>query len=502
MEFWKKLKNKFIESNMSDKREKDIIFPESKGKITINILKEKLADIEDLIIKDIIVGGEKVSLLFMKSLIERLVLQDMILTPLENIKGEIQEDTFKMAVKVEDNQLPELLYDIASGSTILIAHRKNLILKLDTTSPPNRSISSPLNETTVMGPSDSFTEDLDMNIGLIKKRIANPELKVKGLILGTEMRNKISVLYMNNIANQENIDRVLYRLNNIEFQGFWGTSTLKQMIEDSPFSPFPQLGITVRPDTTVSALLDGRIIVLMDSSTEAIIAPMSFYEMFITPEDYYNRWISASFLRLPRFGGFFITIMLTPFYISILTYHPEMLPPPVLALLFESRMRVPFPPLVEVIIIEIVIEVLREAGARMPSKIGQTIGIVGGIVIGTAAVDAGLASNILIVLVALSALLSFLSPAFLMSSSARMVRYIFIIAAGTFGLYGQMLTFAWLLAHLANLTSLGTPYLAPFIPRLWSDLLDTIFRAPMKFIYKRKGMSRAKKQLIRPLDEE
>lgn len=185
--------------------------------------------------------------------------------------------------------------------------------------------------------------------------------------------------------------------------------------------------------------------------------------------------------------------MITPTYISALTFHPDLLPYELLLNLQESRSKVPFPPLFEVLFIELIIEVLREAGSRMPAKVGQTIGIVGGIVIGTAAVEAGLISNILIVLVATSALLSFLPPTFIMSNTSRLVRYFFIIAAGCFGLFGQMLVFVWLFIHLLRIRSLGEPYMAPFIPRKWTDLLNSVIRFPMAFLKHRMGISKSQK---------
>jgi spore germination protein KA len=233
-----------------------------------------------------------------------------------------------------------------------------------------------------------------------------------------------------------------------------------------------------------------------------MICPSSFLGFFISPEDYYSRWTTATLLRCIRFFGFFLTIMLTPFYISALTYHPEMLPYEVLKSIYESRSRVPFPPVIEVLLMELVLEVLREAGSRMPTKIGQTIGIVGGIVLGTAAVEAGLVSNILIVLVAISALLSFLPPSFRMSNTSRFVRYIFILSAGFFGLYGQMIAFAWLIYHLVNLTSLGTPFMSPVIPRKWTDLLDSIVLAPPSFQKHKKGIASTERKKVFPDEGE
>lgn len=501
MGIWQNIR-KYLKYENQPLSEKNILFPETRGQITIKALKEHLRDIDDIVFKEIDVKKEKVFLIYLSSLIKKETIQEFIFDPLDNSNENDPIKILKSSNMVEKDGLYRLLYDICRGHTALIFTKRNLILKVNTYTPPERNIAPSESETTVLGPNDSFIENIDSNIGLIKKRLSSHFLKTKTFILGTESRNMVAVLYMDNIANPENVQRVLYRLKNIEFQGFWGLAVLKQMLEDKPYSPFPQFGITGRPDNAISALLDGRIVILMDGSPDAAIAPSTFFEMFSSSEDYYNRWTTASLLRFLRFIGFFITIFLTPAYISALTYHPEVLPPTLLTLLFESRVQVPFPPVIEVLLIELVIEILREAGSRMPTKIGQTIGIVGGIVIGTAAVEAGLASNILIVLVAISALLSFLPPNYLMSNGSRFVRYIFIFAAGTYGFFGQMLALTWLFAHLSNMTSLGTPYMTPFIPRESTDLLDSVLRGPIRFFYKRKGVSRAKKSLTRPIDEE
>jgi hypothetical protein len=441
-------------------------------------------------------------MIYLSTMVARNELFKTILEPLNQLDGQEPLDALKNAEEVEKNALPSLMHDIMGGYTVLLFKKRELILRIHTYSAPQRGIETPESESTVLGPQDGFTESMKTNLSLLKRRIKTPNLKTKTLILGTETRNEVSVLYMDNIANKENVERVMYRLKNVEFQGFFGLGVLKQMLEDKPYSPFPQFGLTVRPDNAASALLDGRILIIMDGSPDAAILPTSFLEAFNSPEDFYNRWTTASLLRTIRFAGLFVTVLLTSTYVSALTYHPEMLPPALLTILSESRAKVPFPPVIEVLIIELTIEILREAGARMPTKIGQTIGIVGGIVIGTAAVEAGLASNILIVLVALSALLSFLPSNFLMTNGIRFVRYGFIIMAGWLGLYGQMLTLALVFAHLVNITSLGTPYLSPGIPRRWSDLSDSILRAPLNFLTNRKGMSRPKKSLTRPTGEE
>lgn len=480
----------------------DVTYPESKGTITLEAVQENLHRIDDVQFIDFYLPNkELVTLINIKTLVKSSTLHRMVLEPLSLNMDQHPEDLLKTAIVMDSNELPRLLHHIASGFTILFFHEQGLILAIDTNSTPERSISTPENETTVLGPQDSFTESLETNISLVRRRIRSIHLKSKIFLIGTETRNSIGVLYMENIANPENVQRVIHRLQNVEYDGFTGLPSLSQVIEDKPYSPFPQFFITSRPDNTAKQLLDGRVVVILNGSPEAIITPSTFLEMFLSIEDFYNRWPTATLLRCIRFFGFFVTIFLTSTYVSVLTYHPEMLPPAMLILLSESRSKVPFPPLFEVLIMELVIEILREAGARMPSKIGQTLGIVGGIVIGTAVVEAGLASNILIVVISVSALLSFLPTNLQMANSARFMRYIFIIMAGIFGMYGQTISLAWMLAHLSEVTSLGNPYMGPF-PRKFTDLANSVIRAPFSYLISRSGISRAKKELKVPAKEE
>ncbi|WP_313894084.1 spore germination protein [Psychrobacillus sp.] len=457
---------------------------------TINQIKEHVKHMSDVVLKDIATVEGIVTIIHCSSLVENMTMQNMIFTPLANHLNQIHQD----AEVIDSTDTEKIVSNIVVGHTLLYFHRKNLLLSMDTFSVSTRAISTSEVESTVMGPQDSFTESLQTNISLIKRRIQNPKLKNEDRIIGTETNTKMSILYMEHIVNQENLEKVKSRIDKLDYPGYPDISILKQLIEDNPLSPFPQFYMTVKPDTAMHYLLDGRIVILMDNSQEVVICPTSFFEMFVSIEDYYNRWTTTSLLRMLRFGGFFLTIMMTPMYISTLTFHPEILPYELLVNLQESRSKVPFSPLLEVLFIELIIEVLREAGSRMPAKVGQTIGIVGGIVIGTAAVEAGLVSNILVVLVAISALLSFLSPTFVMSNTSRFIRYIFILSAGLFGLFGQMLAFAWLISHLLIINSLDTPFMTPIIPRKASDLLNSLIRFPTSYLKEKMGISRAQKK--------
>ncbi|WP_342505756.1 spore germination protein [Sporosarcina sp. FSL K6-2383] len=465
--------------------------------ITIAMIKSKLYGINDATFKDIQTGEELVTIIYFSSLIEKLTLHRTVILPLLTQK----EELVKFADVPAQINLADIVSTIIEGNTIVYFHTKNIFAIVNTYSPPMSSIIGSDTESSVIGPQDAFTESLQTNLSLIKRRIQNTSLKNKDYIVGTETNTKISVVYMEHIVNKDNLDKVHKKIVDIKHPGFNDISILEQLMDDHPFSPIPQYLATVRPDAVASYLLDGRIAIFMNNSQAVMICPISFFELFTSPEDAYNRWTTASLLRTLRFFGFFLSVILTPTYISVLTHHPEMLPFNALLNLQESRGKVPFPPILEVLFMELVIEILREAGTRMPSKIGQTIGIVGGIVIGTAAVEASLVSNVLIVIVAISALLSFLSPNFTLSNSNRAIRYIFIVAAGMFGLYGQMIAFAWLFHHLLTLTSLGTPFMTPVIPRKWTDFLNSVVRAPFFFDKRKSGVANVQSKKAPPIEK-
>lgn len=444
---------------------------------------------EDIVFQKIDTCDGYVTIIFSSTLIEKMTLQSVVLVPLTQAMHKVKQT----AAKLNPYNVDDLDGKINAGYTLIYFHDAQYFLALDTYSAPIRAITDTEIESTVIGPQDAFTESMETNLSLIRRRIQSDKLKNENIHIGKDQQYQVALLYMDDVVNKKLLQRMKKRLKTIEPPPLLDTSMLKQLIEDNPYSPFPQYYMSVRPDTIAHYLLDGRMALLISNSQTVIISPTSFFEMFTTIEDYYNRWTTASLLRSLRFFGFFLTIMITPTYVSTLTFHPELLPYELLLNLQESRSKVPFSPLMEVLFIELIIEVLREAGSRMPAKVGQTIGIVGGIVIGTAAVEAGLISNILIVLVATSALLSFLPPTFLMSNTSRLVRYFFIIAAGMFGLFGQMLAFAWLTIHLLRLRSLGEPYMTPIIPRKWPDLLDSVIRFPISFLKHRSGISRSPK---------
>lgn len=348
-----------------------------------------------------------------------------------------------------------------------------------------RSVSTPEVEFSVNGPKEAFVESLDTNINLIRKRLPVPELRVKELTVGKLSKTKVAVLYVEDIVEKENVQTVLQRIDDVEFDAISDSSFISQMIIDNTYSPFPQMLETERPDRVASVLVEGKVAILSEGSPQAVVTPTTLVEFFSSFEDYFMNWYIASFVRMLRLFSVIFSILITPIYVAVLTYHHELIPRDLLATLVISRREVPLPPILEALFLEITIELLREAGARLPAKVGQTIGIVGGIVIGTASVEAGLTSNVLLIMIALAALASFTTPVYTMGNTIRIIRFPFLLFAQLWGLLGIVLCFCFLLTHLIRLTSLGRPFLEPIYPLRVSDLKDAFVRLPYSQLAKR-----------------
>jgi tetrahydromethanopterin S-methyltransferase subunit G len=366
----------------------------------------------------------------------------------------------------------------------------------------NRSISPPEVEFSVVGPKESFIESLDTNIYLIRKRLPIDSLRVEKFTIGDLSNTEVACLYIEDIADEENINTVRQRLNEIDFDAIGDTAYISQIIADNQRSPFPQILDTERPDRVATALAEGKLAILVDRSPHALIGPTTFNESISTFEDYLLNWYAASFIRIVRIASIAFSILITPIYVATLTYHYELIPKDLLATLITSRRAIPLPPILEALFLELTIELLREAGARLPTKVGQTIGIVGGIVIGTASVEAGLTSNVLLIMVALAALASFTTPTYQFGNTIRLIRFPFLLFAHAWGLIGIVLCFSLLAGHLLQLTSLGRPYLEPFYPTRVRDLKDTIIRLPFSKLSRRPVQNHPEqKKRFSPKDE-
>lgn len=349
----------------------------------------------------------------------------------------------------------------------------------------NRGISPPEVEFSVVGPKESFIESLDTNIYLIRKRLPIQELRVEKITVGNLSKTEVALVYIEDIAEPENINTLRQRICDIDFDAIGDSAYIAQMISDNHRSPFPQILDTERPDRVSTALAEGKLAVLVERSPHALVGPTTLIESISTFEDYLLNWYAASFIRIVRVVSIAFSVLITPIYVATLTYHYELIPKDLLATLITSRRAIPLPPILEALFLELTIELLREAGARLPTKVGQTIGIVGGIVIGTASVEAGLTSNVLLIMVALAALASFTTPIYQFGNTIRLIRFPFLLFAHAWGLVGIVLCFTFLVGHLLQLTSLGRPYLEPFYPTRLKDLKDSLIRLPFSKLSKR-----------------
>ncbi len=423
---------------------------------------------------------------YFKSIINPDILQEHILPLLRDSASDETLLNLQKDLPIDSTQIVSdmrTVRDLLLTGHILIQSKGNIgeALMVPAVAIEKRSVSLPEVEYSVVGPKEAFVESLDANLNLIRKRLPIPELVVEEIRVGRLSKSRVAVIYIKEVANQENVNTLRKRVEDIDFDNIIDSSFIGQIISDNSNSPFPQLIDTERPDRVVGVLTEGKIAILVDGSPHALTGPTSLIEFFSAFEDYFLSWHLASAFRLIRLFAVFFSVVSTPLYVAVMTYHYEMIPQDLLNPLIASRSGIPFPPILEAIILELTIELLREAGARLPTKIGQTIGIVGGIVIGTAAVQAGLTSNVLLIIVALAALASFTTPVYQMGNVIRLIRFPFIISAQLWGLLGVTFTFALFLGHLIKLTSLGRPYLAPVYPLRLVDMKDSLFRLPMSF---------------------
>lgn len=463
----------------------------STKQILIKRIKDSLHNSADLKVKEL---NTAISIIYFDTLIEKSMLHQDILPHLsDNISS---TDEIARNLKIGDVEelinFEEAILSLLSGSVLIHLENHPSVISANIKSNTSRSLSKPENESQVMGAQIAFTESLATNISLIRRYVTTPDLTNEIFYVGKRTRTAVSLLYIEGIASEEMVRTLRQRIKALSIDSILDSSILAQLIEDNSLSIFPQMVLTERPDRTSAWLLNGKLVLVVDGSVQAVGCPQSFIEFFQSMEDQNLRWHISTFLRVLRMIAMMLSIFFTAIYVAALTFHYEIIPQPLLVPLSESRSRVPFPPIVEALLLEFIIELLREAGARLPTKVGQTMGIVGGIVIGTAAVQAGFTSNILIIIVALGALASFTTPSYMMGNVIRILRFPIIILAGFWGFFGLMIGFCFLMIHLLRQSSLGSPFLAPFYPPRMQDWRDSIIRLPFSFTYKRPFQSRPK----------
>ncbi|WP_439874327.1 spore germination protein [Bacillus mycoides] len=421
--------------------------------------------------------GEKLQKYLMPTLLER-----------PNASLEELKEHIPMSGITITNDLQKIEDMVLKGHAIIQLNQQDQKCMLANIAIDNyRAPTPPLNESTVIGPQEGFVEDIDTNINLVRKRLPVLDLQTKEMIVGEFSKTKVVMMYLDNLAEKDNVDFLEESLRALEYDQINDSAYIQELMGEK--SIFPLYINTERTDRVTKALIDGKIAIFVDGSPSVLLTPVSYFDFFISPEDYNVSWLYATFSRILRLIAVLFSICATPLYVAVLNYHYELIPSDLLETLILSRAQVPFPPLIEALFLELAIDLLREAGARLPMKVGQTLGIVGGIVIGQASVQAGLTSNILLIIVALSALASFITPIYKMGNAVRLLRFPFLIFAEIGGLFGISLGFIFLFTHLFRLTSLRKPY-ALFYPTRQQSVKDSWIRFPLTMIDTRDVQAR------------
>ena len=471
----------------------------------IETFKKKLGQNDDIMFYTFSFGGsrQKACLLYIDGLTENKLLAQYVISPLQkealDKKEGLIEDLSAFFFGYHHNvisTIKEIQQLIFSGHAILLADGYSGGLAFDTKTFMTRAFEEPSSEIVERGPKIGFIENLRTNTALLRERTSDPNLIIKEMTIGKRTKKKIAVAYIQDIAPDYVVKEVFKRLKSIITDDLPESGTLEQLIEDEPFSIFPTILSTERPDRVESSLLEGRVSILVDGTPFALVVPATLDEFIHSPDDYSQRWITMSLIRLLRYSSILITIYLPGLYISLVSFHTGLLPTRMAISIAGSRLNVPFPPFVEAFIMIFTIELIREAGLRLPKPIGQTIGLIGGVVIGQAAVQAQIVSALMVIVVSVTALASFTVPSYAFNFPLRIIRIAAMISAAVLGMYGVIMVFLLVIGHLMRLKSFGQDYIIPIMAQPGQDLKDTIIRVPTLFL-KRRPTRKGTKDKIR-----
>ncbi|HEX2924974.1 MAG TPA: spore germination protein [Ruminiclostridium sp.] len=378
----------------------------------------------------------------------------------------------------KQNMYQQIIEQVLNGDTALFLEGSSECITMETKGYDKRSIEAPKTETVVKGAQEGFTENLRTNLTMVRRIIKNGNLVTEMLPVGDTNKANCAVVYIEGIANQSVVEEVKKRINNIKTDFIMGDGMLEQFIEDSPFMLFPQVITTERPDRTASFIMEGQVVIITEGSPFSMAVPVTFFRLLHTSEDTFLRWPFGTFLRLVRLLGLFCATLLPGLYVSMVMFHPEMIPTELLSSIAKAKEPVPFPTIIEVFFMEAAFELIREGGIRVPSVIGQTLGIVGALILGQAAVSAGLVSPILVIIVSVTALGSFAIPNYDMSLAIRIERFFFIFAGALLGFYGVSLVIFILGCFACGMKSFGVPFFSPVAPRTKVNP-DLVIRTPI-----------------------
>ncbi len=439
---------------------------------------------DTFITRPVMCGDVECCIAFFDGMVNNQLINRNIVVPLVESHPErgtdIKEWIEKHSVNINEmkhvTEINDMLSGVLSGDTVLFAQGMEGAFVLNTKGFTSRAIEEPELEKVTRGSHDGFTEPIMVNLSLIRRRLQTPDLKMKMHKIGTRSNTKVCVVYLDSLVNNAVLDELNRRLNKVNIDGILASNYIEELINDNKYSIFRTIGFTERPDTICSRLLEGRVAIVVDNTPAVMTVPHLFIEYFQTAQDYFEHFYTGTLGRLMRIAGFLLTIIIPGFYVALVTQHQEMIPSGLLLAINAARQQVPLPTIFETIVLLFAFDLLRESGTRLPSYLGQSLSIVGGLVIGQAAVQARLISAPVVIVVAFTGITSLIVPK--LNTPAMALRIIMILLANFYGLFGVAFGVIGLLLHLLSMQSFGVPYLQGVMPLNLQDAKDIAVRAP------------------------
>jgi len=455
-------------------------------------LRQQFANTTDIVFREFSLAGKDCLAVWVDGLINNRVSHDvfrslMLDAPFEEVRkvppGELVDWLNKHCLpyystsRVTD--MVELKRWVLMGKMVMLVDGCSVGLMIDAELPPLRGMTEPVLESVVAGPRDSFLEPLRINTALIRARLGDVRLKSENFILGSRSNTLVTLMYVEDLARPTVIEEVRQRIRRVDIDGVLDSAVLKEMIQDRPYTLFPLIKTSERPDKVSADLLEGRFAIIVDGSPQVLTGPTLFQEFLQTAEDYYMNPVATWLIRFLRYLALIIAGVLPGLYVAITTFHQEMIPIPLVFSIAGAREAVPFPAFIEALVMVFTFELLWEAGVRLPRVVGGAVNIVGALILGQAAVQAGLVSQALVIVVAGTAICNFaLGSGYELASGIRLVRLGVLVAGAVLGLYGIAISFLAILIHMVGLRSFGVPYMAPWAPMRLREMKDSVYRAP------------------------
>lgn len=469
------------------------------------ILKHEFGNTTDLIIRKFVIGSPKsieIVAIYMEGLADDELINEFIthshslmvestelleiennqIAYIQNIFNFLKEISLTIGKTTVTSYWKDVIPSLLDGNTIVLFDGSHDVLNISTVGGNYRAISEPTTQAVVRGSKEGFIESISSNIVMIRRRVKNEKLRIEKMKIGEVSNTDVAIMYIEGFVKDQILVEVKQKLEKIDTNAILESNHIEELIQEKALTPFPTVSSTERPDQLSRSLLEGKIAIFVEGTPFALVIPSVFSDFLKSSEDYTLSYTISSLIRILRYISFHFSIFSSPIYIAIVTYHQEIIPTNFLISLIAQRQGVPYPVIIEALLLEFTFEILREAGIRIPRAIGPTISIAGALVIGEAAVSAGLVSPTMTIVVALTAISNFAIPSYSMANTTRILRFTFMLLASFSGLYGVTLGYLLMIAHLCKLRSFGSHYLSPFSPFYLSGNQDAILRFPFSLL--------------------